>query len=141
MEDWRSKALASFPELEYEIVRNQSGPIGLWGDLYCALAAAYQESPINEDLIGRIYDYAAWCFRQPNTGDVETDVPNATAIGFIESLPLDQRVSNDLYRWLSIETFEGCENLFRAQLSEDEYRQLHSSFIDKKRAYAGLSRF
>jgi hypothetical protein len=29
MEDWRSKALERFPELEYEINRNQGGPQAL----------------------------------------------------------------------------------------------------------------
>jgi hypothetical protein len=96
MEDWRSKALTSFPELEDEITRNQGGPIGLWTDLHFALTAAYRAAPINDDLIRRIYDFAVWCFRQPKTGDAETDLSSAAAVGFIESLPLDQRVSDDL---------------------------------------------
>jgi hypothetical protein len=78
MEDWRSKALTNFPELEFEITRNQGGPIGLWTDLRLSLVGAYQA----------IYDFAAWCFRQPETGEVETDLSNAAAVGFIESLPL-----------------------------------------------------
>jgi hypothetical protein len=137
MEEWRSKALTSFPELRHEITRNQGGPLGLWSDLHLALAAAYQATPINGDLIQRIYDYAAWCFRQPETGDADTDLSSAAAVGFIESLPLDQRVSDDLYRWLSVEAFEGCESLFRHHLSEEEYRRLHSDFIRKKKGYTG----
>ena len=139
MEDWRSKALTNFPELEYEITRNQGGPIGLCTDLHIALLAAYRASPINDSLIRRIYDYAAWSFRQPETGDTETDLSNAVAVGLIESLPLDQRVSDDLYRWLSVETFEGCEGLFRRHLSEEEYRKLHSDFIRKKKGFTGTS--
>ncbi len=140
MEDWRSKALALFPELEYEITRNQGGPIGLWPELYFALTAAYQETPANEDLIGRIYDYAAWCLQQPETGDLESDLSNAMAVGFIEDLPLDRNVSADLYRRLSLETFEGCESLFRHHLSEDEYRKLRSDFIRRKKDFTGRSR-
>jgi hypothetical protein len=140
MEDWRSKALTNFPELEFEITRNQGGPIGFWTDLHLALAGAYQTTPINDELIGRIYDFAAWCFRQPETGEVETDLSNAAAVGFIESLPLDQRVSDDLYRWLSVETFEGCESLFRHHLSEEEYRKLHTDFIRKKKGFTRPSR-
>lgn len=139
MENWKAKALESFPGLEYEIKRNQGGPIGRWIDLYNALTAAYEEQPVREDLIGRIYDYAAWCFRQPRTRDLETDLANATA-GFIESLPLDQRVSEDLYRRLSVETFEGCESLFRYYLTDEEYRKFHSEFIGRKKEYSGPSR-
>jgi len=72
---------------------------------------------------------------QPETGDAETDLSGAVAVGFIESLPLDQRVSDDLYRWLSVETFEGCESLFRRHLSEEEYRKLHSDFIRNKKGF------
>ncbi len=139
MEDWRSKALTSFPELEYEITRNQGGPIGLWTDLHSALASAYRATPTNEELIRRIYDFAAWCFRRPETGDAETDLSSAAAVGFIESLPLDQVVSDDLYRWVSVETFEGCESLFRHHLSEEEYCKLHSDFIRKKKGFTGTS--
>jgi hypothetical protein len=104
MEDWRAKALESFPALEYEINRNQGGPAGPWNDPHYALTT-YENHPLNEDLIGGIYDYAAWCFRQPETADSET-LSRAIVVGLIESLPVDQAVSEDLYRWLSIETFE-----------------------------------
>jgi len=90
-------------------------------------------------LIRRIYDFAAWCFRRPETGDAETDLSSAAAVGFIESLPLDQVVSDDLYRWVSVETFEGCESLFRHHLSEEEYCKLHSDFIRKKKGFTGTS--
>jgi hypothetical protein len=138
--DWQAKALHSFPELEYEINRNQSGPSGVWTDLYCALVKAYEEQPINEDLIARIYDYAAWCFRQPQTEDIETDLSSATAVGFIENLPLDHRVSADLFRWLSAETFEGCERLFKYHLSDKEYEEFHREFMRRKMEFSGPSR-
>jgi hypothetical protein len=53
------------------------------------------------------------------------DVSRTTAIGFVEDLalgpPPHQPASKDLDRWLSVETFEGCKNLFRYHLSEEEY--------------------
>jgi hypothetical protein len=61
------------------------------------------------------------------------------SVGFIESLPLDQRVSDDLYRWLTVETFEGYEILFRHHLSEEECRKLRSDFIRKKKGFTGKS--
>jgi hypothetical protein len=139
-EDWEMKAFALFPELEEEISGNQFGPNGLWDALYNALTAAYRKQPLDEDLIGRIYDYAAWCFEQPGTNDIETDLPNAVAIGLIESLPLDSRASEDLYRWLSVEAFEGFEQLFRYHLSDDEYLAFHEKFMRKKKEYPGRSR-
>jgi hypothetical protein len=79
--NWQSKAVKSFPELENQITRNQGGLLGLWPDLYAALTAAYQETPINEDLIKRIYEFAGWCFRQPGCVGLEGDLSSATAVG------------------------------------------------------------
>ena len=140
VEDWRIRALEQFPELENEINENTLGPEGLWIDLFDALASAYEERPVNDDLIGRIYDYAAWCFKQPDTDNVEIDLSSATAVGLIENLPLHRNVSDDLYRWLSVESFEGFEALFRYHLSDEEYRKFHCDFIRKKSEYAGPSR-
>jgi hypothetical protein len=140
LEQWQAKALESFPRLEEEINRNEGGPLSLWGELYLALVKAYEEHPINEDLIGKIYDYAAWCFSQPQTDDVGTDLSSAAAVGLIESIPLDKRVSDDLYRWLSLETFVGCESLFRYHLSDEDYRKFSDEFIRKKKDYSGPSR-
>jgi hypothetical protein len=141
MEDWQKRALQTFPELEEELNRNSLGPGGLWVDLLNALTSACEEDPVNDDLIGRISDYAAWCFKQPDTGDVETDLASATGVGLMENLPLDKAVSADLHRWLSVETFEGCENLFRYHLSDAEYRNFRDEFMRKKSESDGPSRF
>ena len=140
MQDWQAKALEHFPELRDEINRNQNGPLGLWDDLYDALSTAYERKPVNDDLIARIYDYAAWSFQQSDTGDVGTDLSNAAAVGLIESLPLNAAVAEDLYRWLSIKTFEGFERLFRYHLSDEEYGNLHADFLAKKKDFSGPSR-
>lgn len=139
MADWQSKAFKDFPELQHEITRNQGALLGLWTDLYVALIEAYRETPINEDLIRRVYVYAGWCFRQPATGEPEDDLASETAVGFIENLPLDPRVSADLYRWMSLETFEGCKSLFRYHLSEEDYSRWHSDFVSKKEQFTAPS--
>jgi hypothetical protein len=42
-------------------------------------------------------------------------------VGLIESIPLNKRASDDLYRWMSQGTFHDYENLFRYHLSDQEY--------------------
>ncbi|MBZ5505315.1 MAG: hypothetical protein LAO78_07500 [Acidobacteriia bacterium] len=143
MEDWLTKARESFPELLDKTSQNRdyNSPTDLWIDLFGLLANSYKEQPINDDLIGRIYDYAAWCFAQPQTDDVETDLSSATAVGLIEDIPLDPKISDDLYRWMSVESFLGFENLFRNHLdTEDAYRSFRDQFMEKKKRYAGPSR-
>jgi hypothetical protein len=138
LEDWLGKARKTFPELAELINTNQSGPLGLWSDLYVELEKAYEAHPMNEDLIARIYNYAAWCFRQPETGDIATDLSSATAVGLIESIPLNKLVSADLYRWMSQESFDGCEKLFRCHLSDQEYNDFSAEFLRKKKSYSGV---
>ena len=138
MDEWQSEALKTFPELQGQINRAHGGIHNLWADIFSAMAAAYRATPMNEDFIRRVYEYAAWCVRQPQTTDAETDLPSATAVGFLENLPLDQQVFGDLHRWLSVETFEGCKTLFRCHLSEEEYSNLHDDFIRKKKGVMQL---
>jgi hypothetical protein len=139
LEDWRAKALEIFPDLQ-DLVEEESGPIDLWIELHYRLVRAYDQQPINEDLIGRIYDYAAWCLAQPSTDVAETDPSSAAAVGLIENLPCDQNISNDLYRWMSTETFDGCEALFRYMISDDEYQLFAADFRRRKKGYDGPSR-
>jgi hypothetical protein len=143
LNDWLIKARESFPELQDEIFRNHdyNTPTDLWIDLSELLASSYKKQPTNDDLIGRIYDYAHWCFEQPPTNDAETDLSSATAVGLIEDIPLDRKVSDDLYRWMSVESFLGFENLFRYHLdTEDAYRTFRDDFLEKKKSYSGPSR-
>jgi hypothetical protein len=115
--------------------------MALWIDVFYLLHMAYEEQPVNDNLIGRIYDYAAWCFEQPDANSTETDLSSAAAFGLIEDIPLDKRAMDDLYRWMSVESFPGFENLFRYHLdTEDSYRKFHDDFMEKKKSFSGPSR-
>ena len=93
MEDWLSKAEELFPELRGEDYKDHDidTPMSMWIELSWMLMRAYEEEPVNDDLIGRIYDYAAWCFRQPQTEQAETDLSSAAAVGLIEDIPLQKK--------------------------------------------------
>lgn len=72
----------------------------------------------------------------PQTDDAGTDLSSAVAVGFIENIPLDKLVSDDLSRWLSMETFADSESLFRYTLSDEDYRKFADEFIRKKKQYS-----
>ena len=55
------------------------------------LVHAYDRDLIDEDRIRKIYEYASWCFNQPETGDKDTDPSSGVAVSFIEDIPLSQR--------------------------------------------------
>ena len=141
MENWRAKALKDFPALQ-DMIEEQSGVIALWIELYNLLETAYEQQPVNDKLIANIYDYAAWCINQPQDPDAGIEDPSsAAAVGLIESIPLNKHVSEDLYRWFSVEAFDGFENLFRYHLSEEEYRKFSEEFRRKRKEFGGDSRF
>lgn len=138
MENWQAKALQLLPELR-DLIEQQPDPMSLWIELFFELKRAYEE-PIDDDRVGKIYEYAGWCLKQPSTGNAETDVYSAAAVGLLETIPLDQRVLHDLYRWMSAETFNGCERLFRYHLSDDEFQNFAHDFRRKQKGFNGRPR-
>ncbi len=135
MEYWIEKAAECLPTLEELLTREQtiSGPMALWIELHLELVKAHDATPPNDDLISGIFDYAAWCLAQPQTNDVTTNLPNAVAVAFIENLPLNRLVAQDLHRWISLESFKGFENLIRYHLSDEEYRQFAKDFMSRRK--------
>jgi len=139
MEAWQSKALELFPELR-EKIEEQSAPMGLWIELTFALEHVYEEKPLNDERVGKFYDYAAWCFGQTQTDSAETDLGSAVAVCFIEHIPLHRGISDDAYRWMSAGSFHGFENLFRYHLSDEEYKKFATEFHAKKKHFKGTPR-
>ena len=138
--DWLSKAVDMFPELEDRFEHANISPMSFWIELHLALKEAYERQPVKEGLIGRIYDYAAWCLEQPQTNSAETDLFTAVAVCLIEHLPESKAIAADLYRWMSVETFDGLESVFRYHLSEEQYITFRNDFMRKKRSYSGPAR-
>jgi hypothetical protein len=143
LENWLVKAQELFPELQSFLFVDHfhDTPMALWIDLDYLLHTAYEELPVNDDLIGRIYDYASWCLDQPDTRGSETDLSGTIAFCLIESITFEKQASADLYRWMSVESFLGFENLFRYRLdTEAAYCKFRDGFMEKKRSYSGPSR-
>jgi hypothetical protein len=139
LEEWRAKALECFPNLR-ELIEKQTNPMSLWIELAFALEHVYEENPLNDERIGKFYEYAAWCFKQPRTEIAETDLNSCVAVCFIEHIPLHRGMSDDLYRWMSVGSFHGFENLFRYHLSDGEFKKFSAEFHAKKKNFKGVSR-
>jgi len=138
LEDWRTKAIGLFPGLP-EGAEALSGPISgspaQWGELYRPFVNPYDEKPVNDERIGR-----STILKQPQTDSMEAHVSDAIATGIIDNLPLDERVFDDLHRWVFVETFQECESLFRLALSKPEHRKFSATFLTRKRLFSGQSR-
>ena len=139
MENWRAKALEYFPTLQ-EMIEKQPNAMSLWIELALELEHVYEEKSPSDERIGQFYDYAAWCFKQPQTQSAETDLGTAVAVCFIEHIPLHKGISNDVYRWMSAGSFDGFENLFRYHLDDGQYKKFSDEFHAKKKHFKGTPR-
>jgi hypothetical protein len=139
LEDWRAKALELFPDLR-DLIETQPNPMSLWIELSLAIETVYAEKPLNDERVGKFYDYAAWCLKQPRAENAETDLSTAVAVCFIEHIPLHQSISDDLYRWMSAGSFHGFENLFRYHFSDEEFKKFSVEFHAKKKNFKGTPR-
>ena len=97
-EHWRAEALSRFPELEAAII-DAATPMELWGELSFAFDRAY-ETPWDEELIKRIYDFAEWSLDQDDEeSDASEHLPMCVAISFWEYLGTNAAARADAHRW------------------------------------------
>ena len=127
MERWREKAREEFPELE-EGIGEVDSPMGLWIELWCAFAAAYESDPIDRGTVDRIYSFAEWCSKQPQVDDACFDLPTCAAHGFYEHLPTIPQARTEMHHRLSREEVELMRGIFGYFLGPDEWDSLMKTF-------------
>jgi hypothetical protein len=128
MEAWKKKAFEMFPErrawIEELLEEDRAG--ALWFGLLTEFEAAYAKSPIDEDFIRCVYEYAWW-----SLDDIHCkEVVSAVIIFFFEQLPTNEFVRKDLPNRMTREDFLGVKNLFKYNLTEDEYDAFVKGFLE-----------
>jgi hypothetical protein len=125
MSVWRRKAIETFPQLRQEFARPETTIHGVFFELLDRARDAHSRS--DEELLGRIYGFAHWCFRQR-----ADDLCNAAGVAFFEHL-VDGPFLDEIPRWVEPDVFEGCKDLFRVRLSKDEFGDLCDRYARRKR--------
>ena len=138
-EAWREKVSELFPELSDVMSDPKLDMTTLWIELFNRLQIAYIPPQSDDNMLRRIYDFAAWCLMQPDTGEARTDPSSGAAFGLFEDIPLDKKASADLYRWISEESFRGLENIFRYHFSDEEFESFSAHFFAMKRGFTGTT--
>ena len=97
--EWGKEAFNRFPDLldDFDYVKN---PYSLWIELRMEFDEAY-ETPRNEDLIARIYDFARWCCSQPRGKTRDDDLMTCVCVCFYEHIPQLPEALEDMPRWFS----------------------------------------
>jgi hypothetical protein len=129
VEEWRSRAIESFPELHAELVDPDElfSVYALWFELLPLAEEAHRAG--DDDPLKRIYGYASWCFEQGG------DLRNAVAVSFYEHL-LDERWMRSLaLPWLNARVVREVRPLWSERLSIDDMREVDTLIVagDSKR--------
>src|SRR5215217_4751019 len=125
MSAWRRAAIEKIPRYRQRIEK-ASSPMQLWVDLRLPFVRAHS-APVDEELIGQVYDCAAWCLASsdPNTF-------TAVVVAFYEDLPRYPEVREHIAKWLSAEEFNNLEEVFRYHLSDKEHVEFVREFYEQR---------
>jgi hypothetical protein len=123
MSSWRGKAIEILPELRTAIEESPT-PYRLWFVLWDAFKHAYDQSPRDESLIRRIYQYSDWCIDQPQGDTASDDLTTCVAVTFYEHIPQHQAARDDMLRWFTLEDITSMERIFNRMIGPSEYAEL-----------------
>jgi hypothetical protein len=139
---WREEVCDRFPELRQRFDDHECDtPYLVWFQLRDAFTRAYDQSPRNDALIRRIYDYAFWCAETAPRGETaEDDLLTCVSVSFLEHIPQHPLARADMPRWFSYEDFMGSEKIFRYHLNEQEFADLKQYVHEHKDMYAPRKR-
>lgn len=135
--NWREEVCERFPELRQRFDDYECDtPYLVWFQLRDAFTHAYDQSPRDDALIRRVYDYAFWCTETASRGETaEDDLLTCVAVSFLEHIPQHPLARADMPRWFSYEDFMGSEQIFRYHLSDQAFADLKQYFHEHKDMY------
>lgn len=118
MEEWRSRAIETFPELRAQLDDADEifSPYALWFELLPLVTVAHCES--DDDRLLRTYAYASWSFEQGG------ELANSVAVSFYEHL-LDERWMRPLaLPWLNARVVQAVRPLWSDRLSAEDMKEI-----------------
>ena len=133
MAPWRQKAEEMFPELISHF-EDADTPYLLWFELREAFEDAYDETPRDESLIRRIYQYSDWCCDQPRGQTAEDDLLTCVAVCFYEHIPQHQVAREDMPRWWRADDLRE-PSIFQYHLSDKQFHELRSYLSRESHRY------
>jgi hypothetical protein len=122
MPPWRETACELLPELREKISDPEiDTPYSLWSELHYAFTRAYDASPRDESLIGRIYRYADWCASAPRGEGASDDLLTCVCVCFYEHISKHPAAREDMPRWIPYDEFIASEQIFGYHLAHDDF--------------------
>jgi hypothetical protein len=103
-------------------------PMGLWIELLGACQEAYAKG--DEDLIGRFFEFARWCWKSPSN-----EVRSAVVCAFYEHLPTRPAMRKDMPRRFGRAAFSELREVFGYHLSPEEGVVFEREFLEAERMF------
>jgi len=123
---WRKEASKRLPELQRIIAsRDVDGPMMFWIELHSKFTGLCEETPVQVDLLKRIWEYAVWCMAQG--GDVGT----AAAYGFCEHLIQTRKSRAVLPRLMSRRDLEAIKGLLLYHSTQEDFEKALKCFDEE----------
>jgi hypothetical protein len=118
MPEWRQRAVELFPELRDELADEDEifSPNALWFELLPLACDARRTG--NDDLLRRIYGYAAWSWEQGG------ELANSVGVSFYEHLLDEPWMRPLVFAWLSPRIVTAIRPLWAERLTADEMRDV-----------------
>jgi hypothetical protein len=114
MPEWRERAIELFPELRTEIADEDEifSTYALWFELLPLVRDAHRTG--SDDLLRRIYGYAAWMYEQGS------DLANSVTVSFYEHLFDEGWMRPLVVHWLNPRIVSQIRPLWANRLTERE---------------------
>jgi hypothetical protein len=122
---WRRHALEVLPELRREIIDPDLDSISAFCNELMSLA---RDAQADADLLGRIMEYALWCYRHRSH-----EVRNAIAVSFYEQVGGDLRLASAVVPLIPDYVVADIWGLWEQMLSEGEMEGLRDVFRGQNR--------
>ena len=121
MSVWRRKALELFPELKDELTDPDNTPYRVFSELVPRCRKAHAQK--DEEMLKKIYGYAAWCARQP-----AKDLWNAAGVSFYEHIVKCDAAVKGFPRWVDADIFKDVECLLEDAMEREKFAKLKSRY-------------
>ncbi len=125
MSAWRHRAMELFPDLRAEI-EECDAPYSLFSELVERCREAHEKA--DEDELGKIYGYVAWCARQP-----AQPLWTAAGVSFYEHVAECEAAVDSFPRWVPPDVFEKIASLLGESLGPEKLAALEKSYRSGRR--------
>lgn len=115
--DWRTRASALLPELSAVVERESWSCHVFLAELWQLALEAHRDG--DREVLGRVYGFAHWCFRQP-----ERFLSDASVVSFYEHVFDEWELRDEVAPWLPAEVVDRVRPLWEWRWSKERLTEV-----------------